>query len=443
MTATTDATGKITFDLGKGTAADGVYIITELEDDRVATPEAPFFVTVPQTSRQDNGSLIYDVVVQPKNVVKSIVDPDKTIEGEKGYSIKAGEQFTWEAATNIPSGLYQVASQDMTISPVYDKDGNQIADLNVKAGDEIYANYFTIKDTLVKELLLDNAIMQVKKDSGAWEDLVFGTDYEVTLNGTKVSSLPVTDTSNADKALEFTLTQAGMKKVTEGKYTDIRGLITTHTDKDFNGIIDNQMNVSYLVPGQKPTEVTPPEEDKPKLYDGGLDIEKTAEDTKELLAGAEFHISLTEDDAKNGIFLAANGKTYGSGSVAAAEAAAQADGTTLLIAVTDSQGRAEFNGLALDVPTTLPIDEAQVKRTYWVTETKAPEGYELLKEAQAVEVNLTTENNTTVELAVEDKPKTDLPFTGGQGTAVLITIAMGTIALGSALVVMDKKRRKA
>ena len=36
----------------------------------------------------------------------------------------------------------------MVITPVYDKDGNQIADIPVSAGDEIYADYYTIRDTL-------------------------------------------------------------------------------------------------------------------------------------------------------------------------------------------------------------------------------------------------------------------------------------------------------
>ena len=37
--------------------------------------------------------------------------------------------------------------------------------------------------------------------------------------------------------------------------------------------------------------------------------------------------------------------------------------------------------------------------------------------------------------------KTDLPFTGGVGTTLLIVIAIGAITIGTAAVVIDKKRQ--
>ena len=79
--------------LGSGNAADGIYLVTELEDDRgvspaVAKPADPFFVQVPQTDRDDLGSLIYDVVVQPKNIMESLLEPDKTVEEGKGSPLK-------------------------------------------------------------------------------------------------------------------------------------------------------------------------------------------------------------------------------------------------------------------------------------------------------------------------------------------------------------------
>lgn len=110
--------------MGSGNAADGIYLVTELEDDRgvspaVAKPADPFFVQVPQTDRDDLGSLIYDVVVQP------------------------------------------------------------IADIPVSAGDEIYADYYTIRDTLNEKILLDGLTVNTKTDSSDWVALEFGTDYTV------------------------------------------------------------------------------------------------------------------------------------------------------------------------------------------------------------------------------------------------------------------------
>ncbi len=123
------------------------------------------------------GSLIYDVQVQPKNIMESLLEPDKTVEEGKGFSNKAGNHFTWEANASLPSGLYQVASQDMVITPVYDKDGNQIADKPVSAGEEIYADYYTIRDTLNKAIMLDGLTVNVKTETGNWTALTLGTDF--------------------------------------------------------------------------------------------------------------------------------------------------------------------------------------------------------------------------------------------------------------------------
>lgn len=459
-TITTGSDGSAKQALGKGTAADGIYLVTELADDRgespkVAKPADPFFVYVPQTDRTDLSSLIYDVEVQPKNIMESLLDPQKTVQEGAGYSIKAGQSFTWEATANLPSGLYTVASQDMVITPVYDKDGNKIADIPVEKDDEIYADYFIINDTLVKELLLDNVKAQVKTESGAWTDLLLGTDYKVSVNGAEKTTAPITDATDAAKAVKVELTQVGMKKVALNNDVKIRVVYTTHTANDYNGTISNHFDVAFLTPGLEP--VNPGNPTDPEYYTGGFDIEKTAEDKESdeagyYLAGAEFQIAETKADADAGKFIATDGKSY-----------LEADlpsGVTFLKATSNSDGWAEFNGLALnwytdkngngkqditdDPDTNEPtFAAADIKKDYWVVETKAPSGYELMKEAKKVTVDLSTEKNDTVELDVVDKPKTDLPFTGGEGTMLLVAIALGAITIGTAAIVIDKKRRAA
>ena len=456
QTVTTGADGSVKANLGTGNVADGIYLVTELEDDRgvsptVAKPADPFFVQVPQTDRDDLGSLIYDVVVQPKNIMESLLEPDKTVEEGKGFSNKAGNHFTWEANATLPSGLYQIAAKDMVITPVYDKDGNQIADIPVSAGDEIYADYYTIRDTLNEKILLDGLTVNTKTDTGDWAALEFGTDYTVTLNGSAVTAQPVTDQSENAKAVAVSLTEAGMKKVATNGDTKIQVVFETHTDKDFNGTIVNHMDVDYLSPGLKPVEVPSPPEEDPEYYTGGFDIKKTAEDEAKLLAGAEFHLATSEEDAKANKFLASDGKSYtlnNDGSVTG-----MPNGVTLLKATSDAQGLAEFNGLALnwytdtdgdgqqDIGTEPTFDADDIKRDYWVVETKAPDGYELLKAPQQITVNLASETNDIIEARIINETKTDLPFTGGAGTTLLIAIAIGAITIGTAAVVIDKKRQ--
>lgn len=85
LTGKTDAGGKLTFDVGTGKAADGIYLVKEVPEivdgkevyyytdadgkrKEVSSPMAPFFVHLPQTKRDDTGKLIYDVHVYPKTL---------------------------------------------------------------------------------------------------------------------------------------------------------------------------------------------------------------------------------------------------------------------------------------------------------------------------------------------------------------------------------------
>ncbi len=450
VTVTTKEDGSIKISLGKGTSADGIYLVTELADDRgvkpaVAKPADPFFVYVPQTKREDRSSLIYDVEVFPKNILESLLNPDKTIEEGKGYSIKAGEKFTWEANANLPSGLYYVAAQDSMIN-LYDEAGNLLTDKHpIVKGTEIYADYFTITDTLNKELLVDNVIVQTKNDTSTWTELNLASDYTIKINDTAKIKAPIADTTLASKKVVVDLTKSGMKKVTEKSDTKIRVVYTTHTDKNYNGEISNHFDVAFLTPGLQPVII--PSEEDPEYYVGGFDIKKTGEDTKTVLAEAEFHLATNEANAKGGKFLAENGQSY-------TESEALTAGVKLLLAISDANGRAEFNGLKLswyqdtnnndkqdtNEPTFAKKD---IKQSYWVVETKAPKGYEVLKTAQEVVVTLATADNDTIELNVVNKAKTDLPFTGGDGMTFLVVVAMGAITIGAIAIVIDKRRRRA
>lgn len=130
----------------------------------------------------------------------------------------------------------------MTITNVYDKDGNALPDKTVSAGDEVYANHFYIHDALNKALHLDDVEVEVF-DGTNWVKLTLNTDYEVFKNSsaTAEAAHPITNTNGAVTDIQIELTEAGMKKV-EGNYTDIRAIYHTHTDVDFNGVIENEFN---------------------------------------------------------------------------------------------------------------------------------------------------------------------------------------------------------
>lgn len=85
-------------------------------------------------------------------------------------------------------------------------------------------------------------------------------------------------------------------------------------------------------------------------------------------------------------------------------------------AKTDSSGWLDFPGL-------IPGD-------YTIVETKAPKGFELLKEP--IKVTITTYNSIT-KIHVSDNGQTELPFTGGTGPmfiALMLVSGLGILGLG-------------
>lgn len=489
----TDKTGQIVWQLGSpdgsqtpssnitnpSNLGDGIYMVAETNSSNatdpatgdkinVVTPTNPFFVQVPQTSRDEsNPGLIYDVNVQPKNVIENDLKPGKTINGQQTDSLVAGNEFEWELDTNIPNGLYETAKDDTKV-PVLDANGNQLynqdgseAYFSVKAGDAIYfpgGSYFdkdgnpvtapasasyVVSDTLNKDLKYNSSSMGIVDKDGNYHE------FDASLYEAKYDE--------ATGKFTASLTAAGIKAVGSGSVTLKDGStyqiasgdrlsthINTTVQEGWNGVIPNTFDVTFTTPGSKPSTQTPPPTTTPGYADGGLDIKKTAGDTKDTLDGAEFMIATSEDNANKNIFLASDGKSYQW--VQGDTQPNLPDGVKFLTSVTKNGGLGDFNGLPLDFKDAgadgvVGTSDDTWSRDYYVVETKAPEGYELLKEPQKVTVTNNTSDDSTIELNVVDEPKTDLPFTGGAGTTAMISFALIAIAGGTAIAIVDKKRK--
>lgn len=147
------------------------------------------------------------------------------------------------------------------------------------------------------------------------------------------------------------------------------------------------------------------------------------------LSGAEFklysdstckkEIPLAETDTKN------NYRKY-------------IDGDTQANIVTDATGRFTISGLAED--------------TYYLKETKAPNGYNILKGPIAVKLERGADGapfmsiyqgvTKTETINVQNNTGSLLPQTGGMGTTLIYLIG-GALVLGSGIVLANKKRAKA
>lgn len=85
--------------------------------------------------------------------------------------------------------------------------------------------------------------------------------------------------------------------------------------------------------------------------------------------------------------------------------------------------------------------------TYYLKETEAPKGYNLLKAIQKIEIledgSIKLNNKPiTSNVGVKNESGSLLPSTGGMGTTLIYLIG-GALVLGSGFVLANKKRAKA
>lgn len=172
--------------------------------------------------------------------------------------------------------------------------------------------------------------------------------------------------------------------------------------------------------------------DEVKVYTYGLKVNKVGE-SDQLLTGAEFTLSMNPDESKPLSFVKMSDGTYRLPTDKDTEAA-----RTKTLAV-DANGHLTIKGLAVG--------------TYYLTETKAPGGYNKLNTPVMIKISdedrdgrPTLNNGTTeftdghVALEVKNTKGFTLPTTGGVGT-VLFT-AGGIVIMGAAILLLFVLRRK-
>ncbi|MGR0160466.1 SpaH/EbpB family LPXTG-anchored major pilin [Paenarthrobacter nitroguajacolicus] len=377
-------------------------------------------------------------------------DPAGSITGA-GFSLGAGQAGTTDAAgtaafTALPVGLYLVtetnypagvtpAAPFLVSVPLTDPDNkdNWIYDVHVypknsiaaaektvfdepdvKLGDEID---WTITGDIPNEAVIDGYRVADKLDS----KLTYVRATATLVDGTVITE--GTDyTVNFDAAtntVTVTFTPAG--RLVLAAHNDTRVQVVVTTTVNTIGEIENEGLVypnegSYTGTGSP--IVTPPVATKW----GEMTLLKVNENGA-ALAGASFSVYTNEADAKAGTnAISINGETVFT---------VAADGTLTVSGLRYSDWA---NGAAV-----APGDPEF--RTYYLVETTAPAGYELLAEPISFLINAAT-TTVGVDLEVKNIPSNggfELPLTGGVGTGVLY--AAGVLLVAGAGLLFVRSRR--
>ena len=245
--------------------------------------------------------------------------------------------------------------------------------------------------------------------------LIPGTDYTV-------STCKAADAQgNEIDAFTLNLTKAGMESVANAAPVKTDYEIRVY----FSAMIDSDVRMGDQIPNEATLEYINgtgisygAKSDKPKVYTGGTGVLKLDSATGEALQDASFKIAREATQAEIDAGLAV--------SLTVAEEEKQVVFVTfyadeeLTQAVqeftTGEDGKILIYGLAYG--------------TYYILETKAPSGYNLLAEPVAVEID--ADSHLEEQIVKVYNTKFLLPETGGTGTGIFT--AFGVVFMGGAFV---------
>lgn len=332
----------------------------------------------------------------------------------------------------VDSTLGTICSLDTTNPSVTIKEKNA-APTNVKEVEEdSTSKYGTANDADIGQTV--NFKSTITAQAGA-ENYVFHDKMQytgvtgITLNGNIVdtANYVVKTTGITDGCtFEVVFAQAFCDKLKANDKIVIS--YTAVVTKDAVIGDDGNLNQSQIEYGENgKTTTTPPSETK--TYTWKLDVLKYTMkgDEKTPLAGAKFTLS-KNSNGSDPISLVEVGKNV-------YRVATKDDVNTITEITTDATGAFTIQGLDSD--------------TYYLTETAAPAGYNVLK--SAIEVKVSDKGEVTYiydsvtatgTVKVENKTGAELPSTGGIGTTIFYVVGGLLVVVAGVLLVTRKRMSK-
>ena len=275
---------------------------------------------------------------------------------------------------------------------------------NAKIGDTVeYKVEIKVADGAQKYTVTDTMSKGLTFNSGS---------LKVTANGAQTTNYTLTPTENG-----FTLVLPESYVSTLTKGTTI--IVTYNATLNKDAVIDGDGNTNEVKLGYGNHQNTVPSKVTTKSYQ--FDLVKVDGTTNKLLDGAEFE--LADGETELSFVKDANGNYR--------VATTGEKGTTTTITV--KNGKVNIYGLA--------------GKTYTLTETKAPDGYNKLVTPETVNLtdgskaSATIESETYVDggVVVKNNAGTVLPSTGGMGTTLFYVIGGGLMVAAVVLLVTKKR----
>lgn len=402
----TDEAGVIKWQTGEpGAQGDdlprGLYLIREtdsptLADGRAVVPAGDFLLALPLTHPDDLDRWLEDVFVYPKN---DTVQGEKTVENATDFAV--GDIVTWSINAEIPT------IRDHT------------------TGDFIATDKFEIHDILTD----DQLTVAIPTDGEAADSvnvavpagLVKGTDYRV-----EIDAGDGTNGAQAGQTLvKVVFEETGRQKLAGALTADPvveSATVTLDTVVESVGVIENE---ALVFPGGNSSYVIDPTE----VRYGDMNVVKKSTVQDADLEGAEFRVYLTED-AANAKSTDEYHPTNNPNGFLTTQVDAQSKAG---LWVTDAEGKFTISGLRdsnYADGAVLVAGDARIQ-TYWLVETKALDGHQLLPEPVEFSINASVDQDLQLE-EVTNTANTggfSLPLTGGTGTAMLTILGLAILAL--------------